>query len=253
MPAGRKQARDFPGSEKNSTSRLRLRQSSVGCRIDFSVSVFPTRCRLIIVLAELAMRRQLHVLLVLLLGVFCVSDACAYFPIRVRPSAVVAQADLIVVGRLKEGSVEHVSVKAPLGKDGTVIDVRVSRATLIVTNVERGELAAMQVTIWFRGNAVPVVGGRFEWDSGDGFPVKVNCREQDEAAVHIYEINTGPYKMGDGDLRTDHVWFMSLGSHLPGLKPDAKAWCVDDAQFVVPLALKESYLAIPREEDDFPL
>lgn len=143
-------------------------------------------------LAKLAMRRLLHILLALFLGVLCASDACAYFPIRVRPSAVVAQADLIVVGRLKEGSVERVSVK-------------------------------------------------------------VNCDEPDKSAIHIYEINTGPYKMGDGDLRTDHVWFVSSGSHLPGLKPDANVWCVDDAQIIKPLKLKESYLAIPKQEDDFPL
>ena len=197
------------------------------------------------------MRHVIVTFVGLLIGASWVSDAIAYFPIRVRPSAVVAQADLIVVGRLKEGSVERVVVKRSCGKG--VADVCHSRARLLVTSVERGELAPMQLTIWFRGNAVPVVGGRFEWDNGDGFPVRVNHREHDKAAIQIYEINTGPYKMGDGDLRTDHVWFLSSGSNLPRLEPNAKAWCLDDAQFVVPLKSKKSYLGIPKEEEDFPL
>jgi len=171
------------------------------------------------------------------------ASALAYAPLIVSLSRVASQADLVVTGRLKEGSVVRMASN-PRG--------RFSRATLLITRVERGGFAARECTVWFRDQAVPVVGGNIQWENSWGRTVTIKRRVADKAAVHLYEINTGPYKMAAGDLRSDHVWFLKSGRNLPGLPPAARAWCIDNAQYVAPLNLKAKYLAAPMV-DEFPL
>ena len=179
--------------------------------------------------------------LLVVVSAYCATNACAYPPLIMSPSIVNAQADLVVVGRLKEGSVKYVPEKK-----NDYLDFR-PQATLIIDRVERGKLTSKEIVIWFRGTSAPVVGGRLKWDFGDGVRDIVDAPTRDKASIHVYAINSSTYKMCRSDLRENHVWFLKSGSDVPGTDADVKAWCLGDAQFVVPLESKGKYLNAPTE------
>ncbi|MEK6249544.1 MAG: hypothetical protein N2C12_15285 [Planctomycetales bacterium] len=161
------------------------------------------------------------------------TEVYAYAPICFHPCAVARRAKLIVVGRIKDGSV----VRKSQDPGSWPFD----SATLVITNVEHGELDQKEINIWFRRNTTPIIGGRF---SEVGFrPSEFKDRtDRDAAAIHVYDITPSVYG-GGGDLRSDHVWFLKSGSNVPGVKPEVPGWGLDSYKYVVPVSEKEYYLA----------
>ncbi len=192
-----------------------------------------------------AMRDQnrIQTALVALVLAFNAAEAHAYLPIYLPPHIVAEQADLILVGRIKEGSVEYLPVKGEWEKKE--VTWFLPHARMIVTEVAHGELTDKEIVIWFGGGAVPVVGGRFEWDYGGKLrKLRISRQTKSKNTIEIYEINNSWYNMYRGhDFRKDHVWFLQSHSGLPGLKAGERGWCMDDSRYVAPVEEKDYYLA----------
>jgi hypothetical protein len=187
------------------------------------------------------LNRVAVVLLVLCLAALA-DSAYAYLPLYEHPSEIARQAELIVVGHLEQGSVEYLTEKVK--RWDKELTWYAPRAKLLVTEVVRGKLAEKELPVWFRGTAVPVVGGRFEWDFGNGRrKFGITRKGVDKDVIQIYEVNNSYYQMNQGrDLRTDHLWFLKLHGGLPGKKPDEREWGLDSPQYIVPTEEKEKYL-----------
>jgi hypothetical protein len=174
-------------------------------------------------------------------------QAFAYLPLG-PPDCTLARASLIVVGRIKPGSVEYMPHEEKWGK--ATISRFTARANLVVGEVAAGHLGPREITIWFRGGALPLIGGAFDWQFG-GYPPRRHIHVRDdggkefpEGSIQIGELNTGFYRRHDiRDLREDHLWFLDAHEGLPGLKTGEQAWCADSWWHVHSLASKDYFLA----------
>ncbi len=167
------------------------------------------------------------------------------FRCRRRTTGSQSDAELIVVGKIKEGSVEYVARVFREGEK-TIIGF-VPSARLFVTELAAGELKPREITVWFRGGTMPLVDGTFHWDYGklSGIhPLDIRRKNPAKGSIQFGTRTSGLYLRYDiKDLREDHVWLLKSATGLPGLKPDERAWSVDNWESVARPELKDYYLA----------
>ena len=179
---------------------------------------------------------RLTVAPVALMIILTTSPAWAYSPLLKPDDQIAGQADLIVVGRIKTGSVEYVPHDEK--RDGITIRGFVPRARLVIKRVAYGKLEDSEIYIWFRGGALPLVEGRFHWNYGKpGADRRLDMRRKKMQfppdSVQIGELNNSFYfREQFKNLCNDHVWFLKRHKGLPGLKPDKQAWCIDSYFYV---------------------
>jgi hypothetical protein len=176
-------------------------------------------------------------------------DAAAFLPLYRADSDVAARAELIVVGRIKEGSVEYVPVEKKWGE--RTVNACYPRAQLIINEVAQGKLTEKEIVVWFPHSAMPVVEGKFDWDYGNAAGKrKVRLRgDHCRNSIQFGTLNSSFYPREDiRDLREAHVWFLASHGGLPGMKADQRGWCLDSWEDIQLLGLKNYFVAYRAAE-----
>ena len=135
------------------------------------------------------------------LCVFCAVVVVAAPRRHYSDAQIVSRAELIVVGRVKEGSVKLTRLTDNSWEQ---------RADLLISEVLKGQTSATSLVVQIEGQLRPVVGGYSDWN---GVIIDLRGRAGTNYPKDIVEIaytgtTQGDTDSLDGDLRTNHVWLL---------------------------------------------
>jgi hypothetical protein len=172
----------------------------------------------------------------------------AYLPLFEQDYVIATRAELMVVGRLKSGSVEYLPTESHFS-DGKIVKGFYRRARLIITRVAAGTLKEQEITVWFCGGAVPLVEGRYVQHDGsyrldqEGHPRHLRGSFPPDS-IQIAELNSSLYlRTNIDDRRTEHIWFLRSRTDVPGATHASLAWSVGSWQDVDDASLRSYYAA----------
>ncbi len=190
------------------------------------------------------LRRQSHSVLptvaIILATSLAATSANAYLPLATPDYLIATRADLVVVGRIKDGTVEYLPVVEELS-NGQTINWCAPRARFLVAEVADGKLREREIAIWFRGGVLPLVEGQFDWGT---WHIDLRREHFDPDSIQIGTLNNSFYLRDRlKDLRKNHLWFLKRNAGFPGLQPNEEAWCIDSWDDVSPLNLKDYFMA----------
>src|SRR2546423_355451 len=136
------------------------------------------------------MQKQFHPLCVLFLLLALPATAPGWTRFLIEDTTLVKHAELIVIGRLKTGSIVHVA-EAAGGRSGSE-----HRAVLIVTEVMKGRCDGREIPIIIHYGLKPVVGGR----------AKQEGRQQ---IIEIHDTGNSGWSPEPivSDASKDNLWF----------------------------------------------
>lgn len=184
---------------------------------------------------------------VLLLAGFLATPAHARLRAYYEDAVVVERSEVILVGRLKKGSIEYVPHKRK-PHEGRSWE---HHAVLVVGQVLKGTLDEREIPIIIHYGLDPVVGGYLK---RDGFMTDLRGGRKDYPKDIIEILDTGSSaRRGEplvGDAGSDNLWFLRRRSGIYGRKPGTGNFGIVDPQDVQPLALKDYFLAYLSEDPE---
>lgn len=170
-----------------------------------------------------------------------------------RPSfedaIVVERSELIVVGHLKEKSIEYVphDSKPPEGKSWE------HHATLVITECIKGKSSGKEIPVIIHYGLDPVVGGYLKRDGDLMIDARNGKKDYPTNQVQIFDTGNSIHDFAPvvDDAGKDNVWFLRRGSGVYGLEPGTNDLGIVDPDDVQPLQLKgyfETYLTKNPED-----
>ncbi|MHC4252624.1 MAG: hypothetical protein ACYS9X_26195 [Planctomycetota bacterium] len=186
-----------------------------------------------------------------LIGIGLALAALAQIPVhawlrkRLEDAVVVERSQVIVVGRLKRGSIEYVPHKRKPNEGASWEH----HAILIVSEVLKGTLDEREIPIIIHYGLTPVVGGYVKRDS---FTLDCRGSRKDYPKDVIEIVDTGSHNdtpfLSDADK--DNLWFLRRLAGIYGEKPGTGDFGIEDPKDVQPLALKDYFLAYLSEDPE---
>jgi hypothetical protein len=181
-------------------------------------------------------------------SVFFSTVAMGWMRFPYEDAQVVERADLIVVGRIKQGSVEYVRHRNE-PQQGASWE---HHAILVIGEVLKGESEASEIPIVIHYGLDPVVGGRVERDT---FMMDVRHGDPDYPKDRIAIMDTGnsavSFEPVVKDAGKDNLWFLRRLGGEYGEEPSADAnYGIRDPEDIRPLELKEYYRAYLSDDPE---
>jgi len=177
-----------------------------------------------------------------LMVLLILNSAHAWLRFPYEDAIVVDRSELIVVAHLKEGAIQYVPHKTP----GTMEH----HATLVITEVLKGECEEKEIPIIVHFGLTPVVGGYMK----RGKSVIDHRAGRDDYPKDIIEIfDTGGRRGGKSfvkDARQDNLWFLRKRSGPYGRKPGTGKYGIVDPEDLQPLNLKKYFLAYMADDPE---
>lgn len=172
---------------------------------------------------------SLAVLLAFTLG------ADAWIRMHYEDATIVDRSELIVVGHLKEKSIEYVPRDSTQGKGSSWEH----HASLVVTGIIKGKAAEKEIPIIIHYGLEPVVGG---YVKHDGFMMdrRGTKKQFPPNLVQIYDIALDGALIVE-DASKDNIWFLGHLNSVYGREPGGKLLGIVDPEDVQPLPLKEYF------------
>jgi len=161
-------------------------------------------------------------------------------------AVVVERSELIVVGHLKEGTIEYVRHKRKASEGASWEH----HATLIVTEVLKGTCDEEEIPVIIHYGLTPVVGGfvkreNFMLDSRmgrDDYPKDI---------IEIIDTSDDSYKLSQiSDARADNLWFLRRRSGPYGWEPGAGDYGIVDPEDLQSLEWKEYFLSYLADDPE---
>jgi len=179
--------------------------------------------------------------LLLLLAVFAaVQSAYAWLRPLYEDAIVVERSELIVIGRLKEDSIEYVPHSKKPGEGASWEH----HATLMITEVIKGQCTHDEMTVVIHYGLTPVVGG---FVKRENFSVNLRGHRNDypKGIVEILDTGNSAVSMTPlvQDARNDNIWFLRRRSGIYGRKEGTGDFGIVDPEDLRPIELKQYFMA----------
>lgn len=160
------------------------------------------------------------------------STAAAWLPVGYEDVTVVERSELILVGHLKADTITH--------EGGSV---GVHRATLIVTQVLKGQYDRKELPLIIHYGLTPVVGGYLK-EPGLMIDVRGGKEDHPKDIIEIYNTGSGAWGAPSlvEDARQDVLWFLRKRSGSYGREPGNGDYGIVDPQDLSRLEWKEYFL-----------
>jgi len=153
---------------------------------------------------------------------------------------VVERSALIIVGHIKEGSIQYVPHRKEKN-EGTSYE---HHATLVITEVLKGKCDEKKIPIIIHYGLTPVVGGYVKTDSFMLNP-RGNRKDYPKDIIEIFDTGSsahgGPSLVKDA--REDNLWFLRKLSGIYGEKAEGGTFGIRDPEDLRPFAQKDYFLA----------
>jgi hypothetical protein len=179
------------------------------------------------------MARKTAVAASLLLLAWCVPHCHAWLRPVYEDVTVVERSELIVVARLKQGSIQHVEHERK-GDEGRSWE---HHATLVITQVLNGKCDKTEIPIIIHYGLTPIVG---------------DAKQAPKGAIEIHDTGNsaagGPPLLKDANQ--DHLWFLRKRSGRFGREPGTGNFGIVDPEDVQPLPWKDYFLCYLSENPE---
>ncbi|MBL9134086.1 MAG: hypothetical protein JNG86_22930 [Verrucomicrobiaceae bacterium] len=182
-------------------------------------------------------RSQARLILGAVLFLLCASQSAAWMRPYRRDDLVLAEAELIVVARLKEGTLRRVERVYPKGQQGNSWD---HTAVLIVTEVLKGEHKEKELPLILEYGLGPIVDGVMSKKRPNHPAGLVTCK----GAVELEDFGDNFGGKVKGDIREDHLWFIRKASDDSRPANIYTRLSVEEPREVQHLEMKPYYLAL---------
>lgn len=151
------------------------------------------------------------------------SSAHAWIRPLYEDAVLVERSELIVVARVKEGTIRHVGRKNKPGRRGSYEH----HVTLVVSRVIKGEFVGVELPIVIHYGLTPVVGG---YAKGDNFEINLRGVDKNYPPEIIELFDTGGIRgsLALGDLREDKLWFLRKRTGTFGEMPSDEKVSTED-------------------------
>ncbi|MEI6809117.1 MAG: hypothetical protein WCN95_10380 [bacterium] len=153
---------------------------------------------------------------------------------------VVERSELIVIGHLKEGSIDYVPHSKKPGEDSS----GVHHARLIITDVLKGHAAEKEIPIIIHYGLTPLVGGYVKRDT---FMIDYRGGSAEYPTNIVEILDTGNSCSGMPplvkDARDDNIWFLRRRSGTYGREVGTGDLGIVDPEDLRPIELKGYFLA----------
>jgi len=184
-----------------------------------------------------AMTRIHGILFIFSISVFFPTSAAGLPRNQYEDAQVVERSELIVVGRIKKGSLEYVPHRIERSWE--------HHAILVIGKVFKGESQATEIPIVIHYGLEPVPGGRVERDN---YMIQVGASSPDSPKDRIPITDTGSsgvsFEPLVEDAAQDNLWFLRRLGGTYGREPSPDAnYGICDPEDLRPLKLQEYYLA----------
>jgi hypothetical protein len=182
-----------------------------------------------------------HMILVPILLAAVAVNPSAYGWMRplYEDATVVDRSELIVIGHLKDGSLEYVPHKKNRDEGASWEH----HARLVITEVLKGRSDEKEIPLTIHYGLTPVVGGYVKRES---FMLDQRGGRTDYPTIIIEILDTGNSSVGMPPLvkdgREDNIWFLRQRSGIYGREPGTGAFGIVDPEDLQPLGLKDYFL-----------
>jgi len=183
--------------------------------------------------------RTITTLAAVSLALFVPSTVHAWLRPSYEDATVVARSELIVVGELKEGRVDFISHRrAPDAGSWE------HHATLVITEVLKGECDQKEIPVVIHYGLTPMVGGDFR---REGFVIKrlEDGEDDQQNAVEIRDTGNSGMSLTPlvKDARDKHLWFLRKRSGTFGREPGGKHYGIVDPEDLQAFSLRDYFRA----------
>ena len=182
----------------------------------------------------------LIVVCVCLLVAVLSQPAAAWLRPLYEDAIVVDRSELIVIGHLKEGSIEYV----PHNKKPNEGASWEHHARLVITDVLKGSTNETEIPIIIHYGLTPVVGG---YVKRDNFMLNHRGSSSDYPTNIVEVFDTGNSCVGGPplvpDARDDNIWFLRKRSGIYGREEGTGDFGIVDPEDLRPVELKEYFMA----------
>lgn len=155
-------------------------------------------------------------------------------------AVVVERSEMIVIGHLKEGSIEYVPHKKGPNEGASWEH----HARLIITEVLKGNTKEKNIPIIIHYGLTPVVGG---YVKRDNFMLNRRGNRSDYPKKIVEIFDTGNSSVGGyslvPDARNDNIWFLRKPGEIYEREEGAGDFGIIDPEDLRPIALKEYFMA----------
>ncbi len=166
---------------------------------------------------------------------------------RYEDATVVERSELIVVGRLDQGSIRYV----PHDRGPNEGRSWEHHASLLVSEVLKGVSDTVSIPIVIHYGLHPVVGGRVE---RDGFFMDLRQGNENYPTERIAVMDTGSSAVSStplvADASEDNIWFLRRRSGVYGRQPGTGNLGIVDPEDLQPLQLKDYFLLYLEPESE---
>ena len=182
------------------------------------------------------MKRIISPLIIIILS----SVSFAWMRPVYEDATVVERSELIVIGHIKEGSIEYVRNKNDKG-EMTTWEYHV---TLIIKEILKGNYNAKEIPIVIHYGLTPVTGG---YEERENFIISPRGGRTDYPKDIIEIFDTGNSAHGGPslvrDAREDNIWFLRKRSGPYGREPGTGKFGIVDPQNIQPIEWKDYFLS----------
>lgn len=194
--------------------------------------------------------RRVIVVLLVLAAVAVNPSAYGWLRPSYEDATVVDRSELIVIGHLKDGSLEYVPHKKNRDEGASWEH----HARLVITEVLKGMADEREIPLTIHYGLTPLVGGYVEREN---FMID-NRGGRNDCPTNIIEIlDTGNSCVGMPplvkDARQDNIWFLRKRSGTYGREPGTGAFGIVDPEDLQPLTLKDYFLCYLSPDPETPL
>ncbi len=186
------------------------------------------------------MTRTITPVLCLLMVALLANPALAWLRPHYEDAVVVERSELIVVARLKPGTIQYVPHKKTPGSGASWEH----HAVLVITEVLKGKCREKEIPIIIHYGLTPVVDGKV---NRANFTIDIRRNRGDELKGLIEILDTGgsasfmnPFVK---DAGKNNLWFLRKRSGTYGRKPGKGKYGIVDPEDLQPLELKDYFLA----------
>ena len=185
--------------------------------------------------------------LCILMIVVCPNLARAWLRARYEDAVIIDRSELIVVGHLREGSIQYVAhKKKPHG--GASWE---HHADLVITEVLKGRCEKKEIPVVIHYGLTPVVGGYFKCESSM-INLRGGRRDYPKRIVEI--VDTGSSARGRPplvqDARRDNLWFLRRRSGTFGRKSGTGKYGILDPEDLQALEWKDYFLCYLADDPE---